>query len=355
MYRSSEAMDTQNQHETIAELTNPQETEGFSLPEFDAEVENIRQTNQIHIRAGDIRFQHAHLDDGSIYPVLIASPRRLRSDTAIVSTTAWMTSTKGHNRLTMEETMRLGYTHIMIGPEGEVQNSRLSFMERLKLAHETSLPRTAYNMNRILDHVIRFEDELRPHEVIALGESRGAMTGFGFGIEAYSPDRRMVYADLTAPCFARAAKATELPGIVAQLGPEAVTLGKLALQLIGPNIRHYPATIHKDPEYYLQSLSTIRHLLSGDAGKLAQSLPKNTPMHIQVFDSDSWSQGKTWEDVFEDFEHVEIEHKKGRHLEIAHPKTLQNIGKRLLALASERGFDGHFDNINFRAIVTAHH
>lgn len=354
MYREAEAIDTQNQHETIAALTNPQETEGIFLPEFDAEVIDIRPTNQIHLRAGDIRFQHVTFDDESIYPVLIASPRHLRSDTAIVSTTAWMTSTKGHNRLTMEETMRLGYKHIMIGPEGELQSSKLSLIERLKLSNQTNLLRTAYNMNRILDHALRAEDKIRPQEIIAIGESRGAMAGFGLGTKQYSGDRSLVYGDFTAPCFPRAAKAHELPGVVAQLVPEALTLGKLGLKFLGPKLHHYPATLHTDPEYYLQSLSTIKHLLSGDAGKLAQTMPKDTPLHVQVFNRDSWSQGRTWEEVFEDFENITIEYEKGRHLDIAHPKTLQNIGKRLTALAAMREFDGNFDKVSFDAVREAH-
>ena len=354
MYRAAEAIDHQNQHEKNAEIINPQDTGGIFLPEFDAEVIDIRSTNQLHLQAGEICFQNATFDDGSIYPILVATPKQLRSDAALVSTTAWMTSTKGHNRLTMEETMRLGYKHIMIGPEGEVQNNRLNAVERFKLAQVTGLPRTAYNINRILDHVIRSEDSIRPNEIIALGESRGAMIGFGLGAQQYSGDRRVAYGDLTAPCFPRAAKLHELPGVVAQLAPEAMTLGKLAVRHLGPKLRHYPATLQKDPEYYLQSLLTIKHLLNGDAGKLAKALPKDVPLHIRVFNKDSWSQGKTWESVFAGFHNVAIEYENGCHLDIAHPGTLKNIGKRLTVLASERGFDGNFDSVDFANVLAAH-
>lgn len=360
MYRhsgdESVSPETYTAHETFRDDTDtsPQETGDSFFPEFSAEVIDIRQTDHLRIRAGDIRFNHATFDDGSLYPILVATPRHQRSDTAIASTTAWLTSTKGHNRLTLEDTMRLGYKHIMIGPEGEVQNPDLSFIDRLKLAQQTSLPRTAYNMNRILDHTLRFEDHVREDEVIVVGGSRGAMTGFGFGTEQYSRNRRIAYADLTAPCFPKTAQLQELPGVVAQLAPEVLTLGKLGLQLFGSKLRHYPATFQKDPEYYLHALATIPHLLSGDAGKLAKSIPKDTPMHIQMFHSDSWCQGESWKDIFEDFSRVALSYDKGRHLDIANPKIIQAIGTRLGVLSQIRGFDGSFDNVDFTQVQTAH-
>jgi hypothetical protein len=331
-------------------------SEATTLPSFDTQLKTLTsKANDKITPYGTLRREIATMDDGEVYPVVIGTPREKDtiSDTAIVYSTAWLTSTRGHNMHTMLRMMDLGYPTIMIGPEGELRNPELARQDRISRARSISLPKVVYDMNRILD-VKLAQENVRETEIITLGESRGAMTGFGFDVAHYSGQRRVAYGDLTAPCFARSPKLQELPGIVSQLIPEAMTLGSLALQLFGNRLLHYSGTLHRDPEYYGKELLKVITLMSGQAGELAKASRPETPLHIKVFTGDSWSQAKEWDTILADRPHVKIEPSRGYHLDIAKPSTLRNIQRRLHVLAEYRGFEGSFDTVDFHEVLQAH-
>ncbi len=292
----------------------------------------------VDYKPGLVQYETALMDNGTIYPVLTGTPNVQRSDTAIVFTTAWLTSTKGHNMRTLLRMMQLGYPAIMIGPEGEIANRDIPFHQRVKSALATTISQTAEDVSDI-SHAKLQRMNVRPNSVIGIGESRGAMVGMGI--------RNLEYGDFTAPCFRRAPTIGELPGVVAQLGKEVTTLGKLGLQLFSPSLRHYPGTLHTDPEYYLKELFKIHMLMSGQAGKLALASNLETPMHIRTFTGDSWSQGQEWIELFASRPNVHIETAKGNHLDIANPSTLGGISVRLAQLAEARGYDGLFSDIDY--------
>ena len=302
---------------------------------------------------GQLNHELAIMEDGDAYPITTATPKHSRSDTAIVFTTAWLTSTRGHNRHTMLRLMQLGYPVIMIGPEGEVRSPELTRKERFEHALHSDMYKIVHDMNRILDAKLPAE-KLRENEIIVLGESRAAMTGFGLDVPQFSGRRRAAYTDLTAPCFARPPKLEELPDIALQLVPEGLTLVKLGFKLFGKRLRHYGATLHDDPEYYFKELLKVPQLMSGKAGSLAMATRVETPTHIRDFTKDGWSQTDEWPDMLGHKHTSRIELAHGYHLDIADPATLRNQEHRLDALAEARGFDGSFDGIGFNAIMEAH-
>lgn len=323
------------------------------LPEFETEVIDVSLRENYQNRRGDISEFLAEMSDGTFYPVVVGTPKKDKtvSDTAVVFTTAWLTSTKGHNRRTLMHMLEAGYPTIMIGPEGEETNHDISLKDRIKLAANTSLYGISHDMNRILDEVMPALD-VRQNEIITLGESRGAMEATGLNVPLYSLDRKAVYGDHIAPCFARQPQLKELGGVLAQLGREAPVLGKLALQIpFQPRGRHYVETIHKNPEYYFKELLKIPKLMSGQAGELAKAARAETPMHIRMYGNDRWSQVEEWEEIYAGRKNVELEVCNGFHLNIADGNNLDNIELRLSAIAEARGFDGSFDKVDFSPIT----
>lgn len=310
----------------------------------DQELSNVVLAHQktVDYKPGLVQHEAALMDDGTMYPVLTGTPNFQRSDTAVVFTTAWLTSTKGHNMRTMLRIMQLGYPTIMIGPEGEIANRDLPFHKRVASALKTTIPQTAEDVSDIA-HTKLQRMNVRDDSVIGIGESRGAMVGFGL--------KGLVYGDFTAPCFKRAPTMNELPSVASQLGKELATLGKLGIQLFGPALKHYPGTVHTDPEYYLKELFKIRMLMSGQAGKLALASNLETPMHIRTFKGDGWSQAAEWKHLFKERPHVHIETAKGNHLDIANPSTLGGISVRLAKIAEIRGYDGLFSDIDYSNTV----
>ncbi len=313
---------------------NEETTPEHSLPA----IRFVQPKPDEEYKPGTVKRELAFMDDGTVYPVLTGTPKHQRSDTAVVFTTAWLTSTKGHNMRTMLRMMQLGYPAILIGPEGEVTNRDLSFKSRAESAFRTTIFKTAADVSDITYSKLKDMD-VRDNGVIGIGESRGAMVGMGI--------RGLVYGDFTAPCFKRAPTPRELIGVATQLGKEGVTLGKLAIQLFGPSLRHYPATLHKKPEYYLKELFKIPMLMSGQAGRLAVASNLEAPMHVRIFAGDGWSQAEEWRQLFAPRPHVHLETAEGNHLDIANPATLGNISVRLARLAEARGYDGLFTDIDY--------
>lgn len=336
-----------------------QEEEGvfnskLQLPSYDNEVADSRVVPAYDSKYGLVSREIYEMEDGTLYPVVSGLPIEARSDTMIGFTTAWLTSTKGHNMRTLLSMMKHGYPTVMIGPEGEEKNTDHPLGSRFLSAMRGNMYKVSHDMNRILDHKMRSMD-VEPRQIIALGESRGAMEGWGFGVQEYAGDRKLVYGDFTAPCFPRKAKLREVPGVLLQLLPEAGTAGRLAIDIVKePFVKHYPATLHSDPEYYAKEIFKVPMLLSGQAGHLAESLPEDTPMHVRIFRHDKWSQACEWQRIFKNFSDVYLEETEGYHLDIASKTTLKNIEARLDVLTESRGFDGDFAKVDFQQIVGLH-
>lgn len=324
------------------------------LPTYQNEVANVQEIPAYPSKYGEIKREIYEMEDGTLYPVVAGVPNNIRSDTLIGFTTAWLTSTRGHNMRTLLSMIKHGYPTVMIGPEGEEKNHNHPLAARFVHAMRGNMHKVSHDMNRILDQRIEHMD-VEPNQIIGLGESRGAMEGFGLGVEQYSGNRKLMYGDFTAPCFARKARISEVPGVLLQLIPEANTLLKLGVELVSePYVKHYPATLHSDPEYYAKELLKVPMLLSGQAGQLAKELPEDTPMHIRIFKKDRWSQAEEWQKIFRDHCNVTLELTEGYHLDIANKTTLKNIEARLDALAESRGVDGDFSNVNFQEITKLH-
>lgn len=307
-------------------------------------IKHIVPHSYQQFRSGTVLRETACMDDGTQYPVVTGLPKTSRSDTAVVFTTAWLTSTKGHNMRTLLRILKQGHTALMIGPEGEAANPELSFMHKLNQARTITLGKTACDMNTVVDHKLS-QNPVRQDGYIGLGESRGAMIGMGLN--------KLIYADFTAPCFYRPPKIHELPTVAGQLVPEIATLGKLAVNLVRPSRQHYYATLHTNPEYYVHEILKIKMLLSGQAGKLALSQSDDIPMHIRLYKNDGWSQIDEWEAFGKERELTRVETVHGYHLDIARADTLDNITKRLAEITQQRGYDGSYENVDFSQVLTA--
>lgn len=318
------------------------------LPKFEDTIQDIYRDKKLPVEKNhnhtfwrDVVEIGTDYKNAREYSVVTAFPEHQLVDQPVVMTTAWLTSTQGHNFNTAIHMLNLGFPVIMVGPEGE-QKSRKCITRQLNNARHTSLPRSTHNTHEIIDAVSStyntasyqsFDDK----NIIVLGESRGAMIGMGLPAYAENHDRKVIYSDLTAPCFPERFEygISSLCNMYQQGRAEFTAIKGLSKTLGLKRVLHYPGTLNLRPSYLLQAMSCIPALLSGDAGLMARHIPRNTPMHIKTFNDDYMSQPDSWKKIFQNHPEVSIKKIDGAHLTIAARETLNHIENRLINLRSE--------------------
>ncbi len=283
-----------------------------------------------------VRTDGATMSDGHSYAVVKGIPKHPITPLTIGFTSAWWTSSRGHNRRTLEHFTRLGIPTILIGAEGSYRPSGPNGIPLPK--EPISLTRSAHSFHEILNIIASSEDlstQTSTRDMVILGESRGAMIAKGIIAIANGYGRNVVYADVTAPCFPEAFQPKDILKLMKQLYGERNALATLAGNLTLRRLVHYPATLDLHPEAVSANIHTFGPLFSGEAGELAKAIDSDFPMHITTFSDDFASMPKRWARIYANHPNVRIKQIDGAHLTIAHPRTLEHIEGRLLGLFSE--------------------
>ena len=346
-------MTAQNNHKDIAiNVRNSFESLKFTsaVQEYipDIYLPDYHATGTLHSDA-------VVMKDSTTYAVLRAVAHEPITEVSIGLTPAWWTSTRGHNRHTIEHFMRLGVSGIAIGIEGSYRNpDKVPFTLHMQSLQEHSLLRSAHHMHKILDTIQSNNDKLHieTEDMILLGESRGAMVGKGVLALADLYKRNIPYADLTAPCFPQKFSISKTPDLLKQIAQEPWEFAKLVGSISLRNMVHYPASLDAHPKAIMNNILAGPTLFSGESGELANLIPKEQNMHITTFHDDFASMPHVWEDIYAEHQNVRIERIEGAHLTIAHSKTLEHIDKRIFALLIEMEHCGsrQADSIDFHKV-----
>ncbi len=306
----------------------------YELPSYDDVVIKRWQPDSKRVNdgvRGTIYTDVVTMTDGHSYPVVMGLPRERQIDLPVVFTTAWFTSTHGHNRHTLMRFMEQGIPAILIGSEGTHRHNRLP---RLRSCANTlgtiALSRSAHAMHAILDEVPASRG-IDTTQVMLLGESRGAMVGMGFLAYAARYRRGVTYADLTAPCFPKKLELSDLPDMTRQVIEEP----RQALRYLGAfsvgRLLYYPSTFDLHPQALAHHVATAPALFSGEAGDMARLIPHHQRLHITTFLGDFASMPHVWDEIFADYPHFVHTSQEGAHLSIVDDDTLQAIQRRIMA------------------------
>ncbi len=322
---------------TDANMTiNPEAS--LYVPE--SRVHSYRQNVAEPVRhaSGTIVTDGVVMDDGFAYAVVAGIPRDAITGLSIGLTSAWWTSSRGHNRRTVEHFMRLGIPTVFVGAEASYRPSKGEMPESVDPdEHHVSLARSAHNTNAIFDSIANegLNRSVDTQNMILLGESRGAMVGKGILWLAKQHDRNIVYGDLTAPCFPEKFELHTVKDLLKQIYGERAALATLASTLTMKRLIHYPATIDLHPDSVCANLATWWPLFSGDAGIMGRSVPKMQALHVTTFKDDLVSMPDVWREIYANHPLVRIKEIDGAHLTIAHPKTMEHLERRIFALLRE--------------------
>lgn len=306
------------------------------IQHFYEEVEQAKQrteidkTNTEHL--GTEQFQNGYVERyGSVDAAgygragLVGIPRNPITTVPVIATTAWFTSTEGHNLHTGLKFLDAGVPFIIQGAEG---SHRPGWRRLRPPSNGINLTDSAAALLGFSHYVAgEHKNVIHKSEREVIGESRGGMVAMGVLALAESYDQQVLMADLTAPCFPRPFSLEDIKNFKDQLIAEPKTMvglaGKMAMRLLV----HYPQTLDLHPLSLVHQLAIGPALFSGEAGDLASVIPGDPIIHVTCFDDDFASMPNEWDNILnpDENENRRITLLKGSHLTIADPETLQYI------------------------------
>lgn len=205
-----------------------------------------------------------------------------------------------------EDAVELGYTTIIHSAE---------------LNKVIPLSKSAYNMHLSLADTSHF-DTYNPKDVVLLGDSRGAMIGFGFAAYAKQFDVKIRGGQLVDPCVAHPIGLEDVKHIpeYAQHLLEGYSLFRQVGRLTLTQIIRYSKTLRPEVRFMLQQARIGQPIFSGEAGNLGRAIPKNQELDVLLFTKSTANHAANWREMFKNSS-IRLEERSGTHLSIANPLT----------------------------------
>lgn len=292
---------------------------------FGSEIVDWEHLGEKYIEGvGTLRRMGITSAEGYSYATLVGIPEKPESLVPVIGTSAWTTSTEGHNEHTVRNMMRAGNFVFFVGGEGSYKppvKSKALLPISLAGSAAVVLNFSYHAGQELLSEGYSIDTQART----VIGESRGGMVGMGIIALASEFEQTVDYADLTAPCLPRKMTLQDTSKLTEQLVKEPVEIAKLLGSLTIGRLIHYPATFDL-------SLYSLKHqfaigfaLFSGEAGALARHIPEKSLIHITTFSGDFASMKHEWEEIFKNHPNIRITSLPGSHLTLADLETLKYI------------------------------
>lgn len=259
---------------------------------------------------------------GYAYSALIGTPETPESTVPVIGTSAWTTSTEGHNEHTVRNFMRAGNYVFFVGGEGSYEPD-VKPTPNGPITLADSAAATLNFTHHTARELIAEGHDVDPDKRLVIGESRGGMVGMGILALSEEFGQEIVAADFAAPCLPRKLKAGDVKNLFGQIKKEPGELVRLAGKLTLSRLIHYPGTIDLSPYSVKHQLAIGFALFSGEAGALARHIDKDALIHITVFASDIASMHDDWAEIFKNHKNVRITPLPGSHMTIMDLETLR--------------------------------
>lgn len=317
------------QNEGVFALEEPLRV--LPLPAFDTEVDmsyRKKLKTERYFGLGTVWLEEWQMSDGVRNQILMAEPRKRRTDIAVAKNTAWGTQVRGFNEDLARMFMQLGQPVVIIGPEtgGSIPQSH-----------------SAHNTHKILD----ITEKLGLHEekiAVVEGYSRGAMIGFGTLAYAARHKRKIIYANLTDPCMAHGIELNSrqlmetldnFKDAPAELLTTAVQVGRLILNPV--KLFHYKDSVDFSVAGFRQFYRTGRPLFTGEAGFLARHVPPDAQATVCFFRRSLANHQAEFIDILKEHDGIEIKRTGFGHTTGMDKRILGNIITRFSGLVDQLG------------------
>lgn len=259
---------------------------------------------------------------GYAYSAIIGTPESPECTVPVIGTSAWTTSTEGHNERTVRNFMRAGNYVFFVGAEGSYEPAQKPTPNG-PITLADSAAATLNFSYHAAQELIEQGYMVDPTRRKVIGESRGGMVGMGEVALAEHFGQEVVMADFAAPCIPRRLRADDVIKLGEQIAKEPSELLRLAGKLTLARLIHYPSTIDPSPYSVKHQVAIGFALFSGEAGALARHIPQDSLIHITTFNNDIASMHDEWCTIFQHHPNVRITPLPGSHMTIADLETLQ--------------------------------
>lgn len=258
------------------------------------------------------------MQNGARYFLLHGTPNSPSTDVGITQTTPWITGLGGLNRRVLHSQLDAG-----------MYSSLLSVAQQT--GYKPSLEQAAHNQLAIEHFLAENVDKERDkNNLIIKGISRGAMIGIAMGALAEDDEWNILYSDLTVPCFPNKAKLFKTAGQLPEMTKNEVTSFVDLRRIPVRALRHYAGTLDLSPNGLRYALATIPELTSGNAGRLADSIPDDAAAYIVGFEGDVMSDMNEWQRRMDHHENVVVEVRSGgAHADCFHEDIYQESKDRM--------------------------
>lgn len=334
---------------SLFEVTEPPYTGGFLLPDWlkhDTKVVDVVPYAPDHkSEAGITSFNTYVMSDGTHYRMAEGTPFNQRTEIPVDSTTAWWTQprgpkAKGHNGVTDEDLMMLGFRTRRLGPERFPIDMGMnpfsivrSVARNIERGFDINLGYTAHNMLEILDtsdH--RTSGAITRGVSFNTGESRGAMVEPALQVlSRVRPNGRFfAHSDSTDPMCANPLDLSKPKKTSMLILTELEAIGRTALNVLSTgHPEDYKQTVDLCPESLIPTILALPGLVNGQAGELAKIRPNDaSKMHLTFMRRSYGNDHEVFKEIYhtDDHPNVHIHLRGGGHLDI--PRVRRGLLRR---------------------------
>lgn len=284
--------------------------------------------DQEEIPNGLLRRYGIITESGYPYSGLVCLPtKKVESEVPTVETASWWTSGRGFFEHTGRTYVKEGLPYVFLGQEGSYRPSLKNFR----------LPKEGISLARSAAALLSFSREvaskskflLHPTDRVIAGKSRGGMAGYGAIALSDFFGENILYSDITAACFPRGMRVSDMHKLAHHLKSEPRSIGQLGGKLTLKQLVHYPSTLDLNPIAIMYQLGIAPALLSGETGDLARLIDRDQTIHVTGYEEDPACMLEVQEEIFKNFDNVRVSRVPGSHLSIADRETqAYNIARR---------------------------
>lgn len=275
-------------------------------------INGMRRMTELDCRYGKFWNRELIMSDGTRYENVIGIPNENKNNgKAAIWTPAWWTSHKaGYNTEIAIDAMEQGYT---------------AFIQSAELNRGISLAQSAHNMHMAFaesSNLIEYSTD----RAVLLGDSRGAMIGFGFLAQAKQKQIEVIGGLLVDPCCAKKVDFSLRPKKLAKLlfyyehVLELKSLNRQIGRLSSGQFLQYLKTVELSSDFAAQQRRVGPPLFTGEAGELAEQVPDDQPIDVVFFNRSPINHAEEYGKIFE-LKAANLISRIGTHLSIANPKT----------------------------------